>query len=79
MELDASNYGTSAIVTQRISENGRILLWPIVFLFKQISPAKYNYGIGDKVLLAIVKAFELCHYYAHWIHVTVLTNKNNLQ
>jgi hypothetical protein len=34
------------------------VLYPIVYFLKQLSPAKYNYKIYNKELLAIIKCIK---------------------
>lgn len=48
---------------------------------EKMSPAKCNYGIGDKALLAIIIALEKWHIYLHALPspFTVYTDHYNLQ
>lgn len=45
-------------VFQWFFENGKMVLWVIAFLFKQISLAECNYDISNNKVLAIVWIFE---------------------
>jgi hypothetical protein len=49
------NYITRGILSQYNKEG---VLYPIVYFLKQLSPAKYNYKIYNKELLAIIKCFK---------------------
>jgi RNase H-like domain found in reverse transcriptase len=55
VEANLSNYITGGILSQ-YNKNG--VLYPIVYFLKRLSPAKYNYKIYDKELLAIIKYFK---------------------
>ena len=55
IEANSSNYITKGILSQ-YNEDG--VLHPIVYFLKQLSPAKYNYKIYNKELLAIIKYFK---------------------
>ena len=46
-----------------------------------MSPAEYNYGIGDKEFPAIVASHEKRHIYLHALPkaLTIFTNHHNLQ
>ncbi|QRW17624.1 Retrotransposable element Tf2 protein [Rhizoctonia solani] len=78
VECDASDYATGAILSQRNSEGK---LAPVAYLSKSLSPAKKNYNIFDKELLAVIRAFK------EWRHllegselpVQVLTDHKNLE
>ncbi|KAF7771012.1 hypothetical protein Agabi119p4_6986 [Agaricus bisporus var. burnettii] len=59
VEVDASNYGTGAVLSQE--QEGK---WhPVTFMSKTLSEAKQNYEIYDKELLAIIKALKLWRHY----------------
>ncbi|KAF7762018.1 hypothetical protein Agabi119p4_10010 [Agaricus bisporus var. burnettii] len=59
IEVDASNYGTGAVLSQE-QENK----WhPVAFMSKTLSEAERNYEIYDKELLAIIKALKLWRHY----------------
>ena len=55
IEANSSNYITRGILSQ-YNEDG--ILHLIVYFLKQLSPAKYNYEIYNKELLAIIKCFK---------------------
>ena len=55
IEANLSNYTTKGILSQ-YNKNG--VLYPIVYFLKQLNPAKYNYKIYNKELLAIIKYFK---------------------
>jgi hypothetical protein len=60
IECDLSNFATGAILSQKDSEGK---LHPVAFLYKSLSPAERNYGIFDKELLAVIRAFK------EWSHL----------
>jgi RNase H-like domain found in reverse transcriptase len=55
VEADSSNYVTRGILSQYNKDR---VLHPIAYFSKQLSPAKYNYKIYNKELLAIIRCFE---------------------
>ena len=55
VEADLSDYVTGGILSQ-YNEDG--VLYPIVYFLKWLSPAKYNYKIYNKELLAIIRCFK---------------------
>ncbi len=58
-----------------------MVLHPISYFSKKMSPAERNYGIGNKELLAIVYCFEEWHLYLERSRyaVQVFTDHLNLQ
>lgn len=55
LETDASDRGTGGVLLQPDHNNN----WkPVAFFSRKMSPAKSNYEIYNKELLAIVQAFE---------------------
>jgi len=52
IKMDASKYATGAVLSQLDSNSDR---HPVVFYSKTFSPAKRNYDIHDRELLAIVR------------------------
>ena len=55
IKANSSNYTTKGILSQ-YNKNG--VLYFIVYFLKQLNPAKYNYEIYNKELLAIIKYFK---------------------
>ena len=55
VKADLFNYITKGILSQ-YNKDG--VLYPIVYFLKQLSPAKYNYEIYNKELLAIIRYFK---------------------
>ena len=55
IKTNLSNYITKGILSQ-YNKDG--VLYPIVYFLKRLNPAKYNYEIYDKELLAIIKYFK---------------------
>ena len=55
VEADLFNYVTGGILSQ-YNKDG--VLYFIVYFLKQLSPAKYNYEIYNKELLAIIRYFK---------------------
>ena len=55
VEADLSNYITRGILSQ-YNKDG--VLYPIIYFLKRLSPAKYNYKIYNKELLAIIRYFK---------------------
>ena len=55
IKADLSNYITRGILSQYNKEG---VLHPIVYFLKRLSPAKYNYEIYNKELLAIIRYFK---------------------
>ncbi|KAL1022165.1 hypothetical protein UPYG_G00022990, partial [Umbra pygmaea] len=61
VEVDASDVGVGAVLSQRSSEDGK--LHPCAFLSRRLSPAETNYDVGNRELLAVVVALgEWCHW-----------------
>ena len=61
MEIDASDFAISAIISQAHPETGH---WHLVAFWSQKkSPAKRNYGISKSEMLAIVEACKKWRYY----------------
>ena len=77
IETDASKYATGAVLTQLDSNGDR---HPVSFISKTFSPAKRNYEIYDRELLAIIRALEEWRYYIQGsLHTTIiLSNHKNL-
>jgi len=81
VETDTSDYVTSGILSQKHLENNKLVLHPVAFISKKMTPTECNYGIGDKELLAIINALEKWHIYLHQLSrpFTILTDHHNLQ
>ena len=81
VEMDISDYVTSGILSQKYPENGKLVLYPVAFISEKMTPAKYNYGIGDKEFLTIINVLTKWHIYLHQLPwpFTILTDHHNLQ
>ena len=55
IEANSSDYITGGILSQ-YNKDG--VLYPIVYFLKRLNPAKYNYKIYNKELLAIIRCFK---------------------
>jgi len=77
IEMDALKYATGAVLSQLDSNGDR---HPVVFYSKTFSPAKRNYDIHDRELLAIIRALEAWRHYIQGSgHSTVvLSDHQNL-
>ena len=77
VETDASDYALGCILSQFHGKR----LHPVAFHSRKLSPAKRNYDIHDKALLAIVVAFMEWRHYLKGTEkpVTVYTDHQNLQ
>jgi hypothetical protein len=75
---NTSNYATSTILEQ---DNALGCSHPVAFYSKSLQPAKHNYEIHDKELLAIIYALQhFCHYLQGNKHTTrVFSDYANLQ
>jgi len=76
VETDASNIASAGILSQPGSDG---LLHPIAFFSKKHTPAKCNYDIYDKELMAVVRAFEEWRAYLVGRPVTVRLDYQNLR
>ncbi|CAJ0942213.1 unnamed protein product [Ranitomeya imitator] len=78
VEVDASEFGAGAVLSQRSSDGS--VMKPCAFFSRKFSPVERNYDVGNRVLLAMKWAFE------EWRHclegakhrVVVLTDHKNL-
>ena len=79
VETDASDYVIAAILSQISPKDGNI--HPIAFYSRGMSPAKLNYEIYDKELLAIYEAFKQWRNYLERVPhiILVLSNHKNLE
>ncbi|KAI3377948.1 hypothetical protein L3Q82_009079 [Scortum barcoo] len=62
VEVDASNEGVGAVLSQRSPKDNRI--HPCAFLSRKLSSAERNYDVGNRELLAIKVALEE---WRHWL------------
>uniref|UniRef100_A0A8C7HG43 Gypsy retrotransposon integrase-like protein 1 n=1 Tax=Oncorhynchus kisutch TaxID=8019 RepID=A0A8C7HG43_ONCKI len=62
VEVDASDVGVGAILSQRSSTDGK--LHPCAFYSCRLSPAERNYDVGNRELLAVKLALEE---WRHWL------------
>ncbi|KAI3356793.1 hypothetical protein L3Q82_003459 [Scortum barcoo] len=79
VEVDASNEGVGAVLSQRSATDNRI--HPCAFLSRKLTPAERNYDVGNRELLAIKVALEEWH---HWLEgaeqsFIVWTDHKNLE
>lgn len=66
MEVDASEVGVGAILSQRFGESPK--LHPVAFFSRKLSPAERNYDVGNREHLAIKLALEE---WRHWLEGAV--------
>ncbi|KAM9453134.1 uncharacterized protein ACWYII_012370 [Salvelinus alpinus] len=62
VEVDSSEAGIGAVLCQRSGTPPK--LRPCAFFSKKLSPAERNYDVGDRELLAVVKALKA---WRHWL------------
>ncbi|CAJ0931337.1 unnamed protein product [Ranitomeya imitator] len=62
VEVDASEIGAGAVLSQRSSDCS--VIKPCAFFSRKFSPAKRNYDVGNRELLAMKWAFEE---WRHWL------------
>ncbi|KAI3371471.1 hypothetical protein L3Q82_023568 [Scortum barcoo] len=79
VEVDASNEGIGAVLSQRLPADNRI--HPCAFLSRKLSAAERNYDVGNKELLAVKVALEE---WRHWLEgaeqpFIVWTDHKNLE
>ncbi len=77
LEADASDFALGAEVSQR-GEDGRV--HPIAFHSRKFNPAKMNYEIYDKEMLAIVESLEHYRHYFEGLgqQITIYSDHHNL-
>ena len=56
VEVDASEAGIGAVLSQRSGTPPKFR--PCAFFSKKLSPAEQNYDVGDRELLAVIKAMK---------------------
>ena len=64
VEVDASNEGVGAILSQRSEQDGKV--HPCAFLSRRLSKAERNYDVGNRELLAVKLALEE---WRHWLEL----------
>jgi hypothetical protein len=77
IECDASDYATGAVLEQKGEDN----LWhPTAYISKAMDPAKRNYNIHDKELLAVFRSFKAWRHYLKGANhqVDIFSNHKNL-
>ncbi|TKS65860.1 Retrovirus-related Pol polyprotein [Collichthys lucidus] len=79
VEVDASDVGVGAVLSQRSAEDGK--MHPCAFFSRRLSPTECNYDIGNRELLAVKLALEE---WRHWLERSKLpflvwTDHKNLQ
>jgi hypothetical protein len=62
VEVDASEAGIGAVLSQRLGTPPK--LRPCAFFSKKLSPVEGNYDVGDRELLAVIKALKA---WRHWL------------
>jgi hypothetical protein len=77
IEADASKYASGAVLTQCDINGDR---HPVAYISKTFSPAKRNYDIYDRELLAIIRALEEWRHYIQGSphQTTILSDHKNL-
>lgn len=79
VEVDASNEGIGAVLSQRSEQDGK--MHPCAFLSQRLSKAERNYDVGNRELLAVKVALEE---WRHWLEganhpFIVWTDHKNLE
>ena len=79
VEVDASNEGIGAILSQRSQQDGK--MHPCAYLSRRLSKAERNYDVGNRELLAVKLALEE---WRHWLEgasqpFLVWTDHKNLE
>uniref|UniRef100_A0A4W5K2I5 ribonuclease H n=1 Tax=Hucho hucho TaxID=62062 RepID=A0A4W5K2I5_9TELE len=71
VEVDASEAGIGAVLSQRSGSPPK--LCPCAFFSKKLSPAEQNYDVGDRELLAVVRALKAWRHWLEW-HNTLFSS-----
>ncbi|XP_034083100.1 uncharacterized protein LOC117553325 [Gymnodraco acuticeps] len=66
VEVDTSDLGVGAILSQRSSQDHR--LHPCAYFSRRLTPAERNYDVGNRELLAVVLALQE---WRHWLEGSV--------
>ena len=79
MEVDASDVGVGAILSQRSAKDGKV--HPCAFFSHRLTPSEHNYDVGNRELLAVKLALEE---WRHWLEGSsvpflVWTDHKNLE
>ena len=79
VKVYASETGIGAVLSRRSSTPPK--LRPCAFFSKKLSPAEQNYDVGDRDLLAVVKALKA---WRHWLEgakhpFLIWTDHSNLE
>src|SRR5258706_12024432 len=71
LECDVSDYVVSGVLSQKYPHHDpdtgktQFILHPVAYMSEKMTPAKCDYGIGDKELLAIITALEKWYIYLY--------------
>ena len=78
MEVDASDVGIGADLSQRLEEDQHVHL--VAFLSRHFSPAEANYDVGNRELLAVHAALSEWRYWLEEAQhpIVVWMNHKNL-
>ena len=79
MEVDVSDVGVGAILSQRSAKDGKV--HPCAFFSHRLTPSEHNYDVGNRELLAVKLALEE---WRHWLEGSsvpflVWTDHKNLE
>jgi hypothetical protein len=75
VETDISDYAMGAVSSQRFEDSK---IHPVAFISKKYSPAKLNYQIYDKEMLAIVYAMKQWTYYLQGAIYTTIVYSDHM-
>lgn len=79
MEVDASNTGVGAVLSQRQGNPEK--MYPCAFFSRKLTPDEQNYDVGNRELLAMKLALEE---WRHWLEganqsFVILTDHKNME